>query len=691
MERVMRLNSSTIQETHRYEKCIADLRTVLALRSSWSGHSAARILQMLCDVLLHQVDLNFTFARLTPKVGADACEAFRYAKRRKPGSLSIASIPIGGRERIGTLIAGASRNGFPTELEQLVLDVAASQVCVTLQELFYEESRKLAIAEAQTAMHAWAAELNELARLHAFSTCLLDSPDEQTVLELMLDSIIELQQANFGNVQLTDPASGGLVIAAQRNFQPPFLERFALVRHDDQSACARAVRAGLRVIIEDVSTDEQFEIHRPVAAEAGFRALQSTPLLGHRGHLLGIVSTHFRNPHRPSHTQLRLTDLYVRYATQAIERKRAEEERGKLAAIVQDSSDFIGIASLDGQPIFVNEAGRRMVGLRSDEPLPGDLAAYIVQEDRERLRAQIMPAVEEAGFWDGEISLYRFDTGAEIPVLQHIFYIREPGDGRRVALATVCRDITERKRAQRAASQAQQELARATRILGMGELTASIAHELNQPLTAIIANGSACHRWIEREVPNLDEARASMHKIICDANRASEIIGRIRGLALKATPTREPRDINTIIHAVLAIMADELTRDHILLRLNLTDRMPRVFADHIEMQQVVLNLIMNSIDALRPVFGRARELLIISSTHEPAMIEVSVSDNGVGVAPQDLPRLLEPLFTTKPQGIGVGLAISRRIIESHGGSLRAMPNTGHGLTLSFTLPTIEAS
>jgi PAS domain S-box-containing protein len=718
-----RVNAFDARHIRRFEECVSDLIALLALSQTWSGHSAANALRTIGDALLRMLHLNFVRREqdraapwdlralntlLYPCLSESASTTCGViADPFNPGGLSIASIPLRACERVGTLIAAASRENFPNELQRLLLGVATNQACVALHKHVQVEAqrravtelhshvarRTVALIETNRELHIGkdelAAEHRGLARLHEFSTRLLEMPDQQSVIELMLDAIIDLQHADFGMVQLDDPERNGLVIVAHRNFPPAFLNYFALVR-ECGTACGCAARGGGMVIIEDIQSDERFSAHRQIAAEAGFRAVQSTPLIGHRGNLLGVASTHFRDAHRPSDAQLRLTDLYVRHATQAIERKRAEEERSKLAAIVENSSDFIGIASLAGKPFFLNAAGRKLVGLPSDGSIPDDIRAYVVAEDLERLATQIMPAVEQAGFWDGEISFRHFGNGTEIPVLQHVFFIREPNTGDRLALATVCRDMTDRRRAQRAVSQAQQELAHATRVLGMGEITSSIAHEINQPLAAIAANGNACRHWIDRDAPNIKEALSSLDKIVRDANRASEIIQRIRASSTKVAPLRALLNLNEVINEVLAIMAHEIARDHVVLRSHLADWLPAVSADHIELQQVVLNLVINSIEAMRPVTGRPRHLLITSVHLQPAAIKVSVCDNGIGVAPQHLARLLEPMFTTKSQGMGLGLSISHRIVEAHGGKLLVTANEDSGLTSSFTLPTLEA-
>ena len=221
-----------------------------------------------------------------------------------------------------------------------------------------------------------------------------------------------------------------------------------------------------------------------------------------------------------------------------LERNRTEEERYKLAAIVQNCFDFIGISTLAGKAMFVNSAGRRMVGLRDDEPIPREISSYVADEAQEQLKESLQ-VVEREGFWDGQTTFRHFPGGADLPVLQHIFYIREPNTGRRLALATVCRDISQRRRTELTLSKAQQELAHASRVLSIGELTASLAHEINQPLAAIVTNANAARRWLEQTVPNYKRAKLSLESIVRDGNRASAIIRRVRSFSAKhAVPIR---------------------------------------------------------------------------------------------------------------------------------------------------------
>lgn len=235
------------------------------------------------------------------------------------------------------------------------------------------------------------------------------------------------------------------------------------------------------------------------------------------------------------------------------------------------------------------------------------------------------------------------------------------------------------------ARRAQAELARMSRVVIMGELGASIAHEVSQPITAIAANGNAALRWLSASPPDQEEVRHAIDRIVKDADRAGEVIGRVRRLVARASPSRDRIDIVEAITEALALIRNEIRKNHILLRTELASDLPSVTGDRIQLQQVVLNFVINAIEAMGDVDLELRELLV-SAAADGKRITVSVRDSGVGVPPADLDRIFEAFYTTKPAGTGMGLAISRSIVEAHGGTVYAAPNFPHGAVFGFTLP-----
>ena len=247
------------------------------------------------------------------------------------------------------------------------------------------------------------------------------------------------------------------------------------------------------------------------------------------------------------------------------------------------------------------------------------------------------------------------------------------------------RTRAERSRAEHALREAQAELAHVTRVMTMGELAASIAHEINQPLAAVVTNANACLRWLTGPTPNLDEAQAAVARIARDGNRASDVIGRIRALVKKSATEQAHLDINEVIQEVLGLIQTEIRKNEVVLRMKLAPDLPRILGDRVQLQQVILNLMMNGIEAMSAVTDRSRDLLIRSCRYESDKVLIAVQDSGTGLETESLDHLFTAFFTTKPKGMGMGLAISRSIIEAHGGKLWASPNDGPGATFQFTL------
>ena len=251
-------------------------------------------------------------------------------------------------------------------------------------------------------------------------------------------------------------------------------------------------------------------------------------------------------------------------------------------------------------------------------------------------------------------------------------------------------EIGERQRADEALQKAQAELAHVARVMTLGELTASISHEVNQPLAAVVTNGQICLRLLALETPRPDDVRTTVERIVRDANRASEVIHRIRALAKRSEPQMIALDINEVIYEATLLVQREVLSHGVSLRTELASALPPVLGDRVQLQQVVINLLMNGVEAMAPITDRPREMLIRSQQHEAGQVLVAVLDSGIGLDSETAERLFSAFFTTKPSGMGMGLSISRSIIRAHGGRLWASPNTDHGAAFQFTVP-INAS
>ena len=267
-------------------------------------------------------------------------------------------------------------------------------------------------------------------------------------------------------------------------------------------------------------------------------------------------------------------------------------------------------------------------------------------------------------------------------------------DGMRTGgIANRTRALTDRKRADerlRASEQhlldVQMELAHVTRMTTLGEMTASIAHEVSQPLAAMVANAEACLSWLRCGTPGVDAACRSVEWIIDDGNRASEVIRRVRTLAKKTSLEKVPLDLNDVVREVIALVQRELISHQVSLRTELAPAVPEILGDRVQLQQVIINLVMNGLEAMQSVSDRPRELVIRSRQDEVYRVLVSVTDCGVGISAENADRLFNPFFTTKSSGMGMGLSICRSIMDGHSGRLWATANVPHGATFQFTLP-----
>jgi C4-dicarboxylate-specific signal transduction histidine kinase len=247
-------------------------------------------------------------------------------------------------------------------------------------------------------------------------------------------------------------------------------------------------------------------------------------------------------------------------------------------------------------------------------------------------------------------------------------------------------EMAERKRAEDAYYEAQAELARVTRMSAMGALAASISHEVNQPLAAVVTNADACMMWLSSDPPNLEEARAAVDSIAQQGTRASEVIRHVRAMFTKATPERTKLQVNDLIREVSLLIEGAALRNSVELQTELRADLPETTGDRVQLQQVIVNLVLNGIEAMSEVAGRPRRLVILSSVQNSDELLVAVRDSGFGIPPKNEKRIFDAFFTTKAQGMGMGLSISQSIIEAHGGRLWASGNSDHGATFQFTLP-----
>jgi len=287
-----------------------------------------------------------------------------------------------------------------------------------------------------------------------------------------------------------------------------------------------------------------------------------------------------------------------------------------------------------------------------------------------------------------EQALHQAKDDLELKVLERTAELRKANEDLFAEIAQHKQADEERKRAQEAYSKAQAELVHVTRVMTMGELAASIAHEVSQPLSGVVINGNTCLRWLAANPPNLDEARQTAQRIVRDGKRAGDLIARIRTLATKSSSTKEPVNLNQAIQDAIGLIQDEVWRKGVKLRTDLANDLSPVMGDRVQLQQVLLNLIKNGVEAMITVEERAREL-VIKTQNDEDQVRVEVQDSGIGLDEAIMQKIFEAFYSTKPEGMGMGLSISRSIVENHGGRLRATPNDGPGVTFQFTIPQYQ--
>jgi len=373
------------------------------------------------------------------------------------------------------------------------------------------------------------------------------------------------------------------------------------------------------------------------------------------------------------------------------ERQRAQEElresERNLRMLVEAIPGMVGIHSADGQNEYTNQRVLDYTGKTREEMVNEGWTSVFHPDDVDRVLITWFQSVASGEAHTFEFRLRRWD-GVYRWFQSHSEPLRN-SEGRIIRWYSLIVDIDDRRNAEEALRKTQFELAHVSRVTTMGELVASIAHEVNQPLGAIVTNGHACIRLLSRATPDLENSRAVIEHMIDDGLRASEVIKRIRNLSHKTPAEKTQLDINSAIREVIALVANDVRNGQVELRSELEADLPSVVGDRIQLQQVMLNLILNGKDAMSDLNASPRELTIKSSIDEKGEVVVAVRDSGPGLNPQEVERIFEPFFTTKAEGMGLGLSISRTIIEAHGGALWAERNKDKGATFTFSLPGCE--
>ena len=435
-------------------------------------------------------------------------------------------------------------------------------------------------------------------------------------------------------------------------------------------------------LTNSVQTDERVS-DKEWARREGMISFAGYPLLV-EGRTVGVIAMFARESLEQD--AIEALESVAPTIAQGIERKRAEDKlrntQRLIQAIFDNSSAVIHVKDLDGHFVLVNRKFEEVAGLRSQEILgktsfdlfPMNAAAFD-RGDRHVIETGSASETEEVLTTDGGDRVFLSTKR-----------LLSDETGKPYALFGISAEITERKKAEADLREMQTELAHLNRVMTVGELAASIAHEINQPLAAIVWNANAALRWLALDPPNLAKAHDSAELIIRDGDRAGHVIARIRAMLKKTSPSKTLLDVNEFINEVVALTQSEMVQHSISLRVELANGLPKVPGDRIQLQQVMLNLIVNAVEAMLSIEDRERALLITSGSFKDNGVRIAVTDNGPGIDPQGAHHVFDAFSTTKPEGMGMGLTISRSIIDAHGGRLWTEANDQYGATFQFTLP-----
>jgi PAS domain S-box-containing protein len=457
------------------------------------------------------------------------------------------------------------------------------------------------------------------------------------------------------------------------------------------------VRTKESVVLHDASSDTQFAAEDYIRRNHA-RSILCMPLLK-EARLVGVL--YLENslaPHVFTPDRIVVLKLLVSEAAISLENIRLYDElqdrEAKIRRLVDSNIIGIFMWNLDGRIIDANEAFLRIVGYDRDDLICGQLRwTKLTPTEWCDADARSIAELQATGTAHPYEKEYLHRTGSRVPVLIGSAMFK----GRSDEGVGFVLDLTDRKRAEGAVRESEQryrevqmELAHANRVAAMGQLSASIAHEINQPITAAVTFADAGLRWLCAQPPNLDEVQQALGRIRESGVRAGDVIDRVRALVKKAPPQKDSLEINEVILEVVALIGREFAKNGVSVETQLVESLPAIQGDRVQLQQVILNLLINAIEAMSAMSEGSREL-VISTARTDSGVLVAVRDSGPGLAPESTERLFESFYTTKPGGLGMGLSICRSIIEAHQGRVWAGANTPQGAVFQFTLPTFSSA
>jgi len=592
------------------------------------------------------------------------------------GDVSIVPLPLGLQGELGVIVAAAERTDFPRQTEALLLSVAANQASIGLQEARLLSHQKRVASELDQRV------VQRTAELAAVNDELKKELAERRLVEEKLgQEERELKRSEVRKAAIVDAALDCIVTIDHEGciteFNPAAEQAFGYRRDE-------VLRKHLADVIIPPSLREK---HRQGFAH--YLATGQARVLGKRIEMTAVHADGSEFPVELAITRIPLEGppSFTGYLRDITERKRAEQELRRSEAFLAEAQHLSRIGSFSWRvptdEITWSEQLYRIFQIDQDAQVTFELiGTRIHPEDLSVFQEHIERCRRNSSDLQLEFRLQMPDGAVKyVHVVAHI-----RGDHGQQEYIGAVQDVTERRSSEEALSKARSELSRVARVTSLGVLTASIAHEVNQPLSGIVTNASTCLRMLAADPPNVEGARETARRTIRDGNRASEVISRLRSLYGKKDPTIESVDLNEATREVLALSSSELQRNRVIVQQELADDLPRVAGDRVQLQQVILNLLRNASEAMSAVDGRSRQLVIRTEADEDGHVRLTVKDAGVGFTPQAADRLFESFYTTKNDGMGIGLSVSRSIIESHHGRLWAAPNDGPGSTFSFSVP-----
>ncbi|MGA8859375.1 MAG: PAS domain S-box protein [Candidatus Sulfotelmatobacter sp.] len=698
-------------EVKHLQRCINDLISLLALPAIWSGGDPSQVLHTLLDALMRMLRLDLVSVRLTDPVGEAPVEIVRLAEHRGPmplaheicealsqclrndsrkwppvlrnlmgeGAVAIVALPLGLQGELGVIVAAAERADFPRQTEALLLSVAANQASIGIHEARLLSRQKQVASELDQRI------MQRTTELAAANEELKKELAERRLVEEKLgQEERELKRSEVRKAAIVDSALDCIVTIDHEGciteFNPAAEHTFGYRRDE-------VLGRHLADVIIPPSLRER---HRQGFAR--YLATGEARVLGKRIEMTAVRADGSEFPVELAIARIPLDGppSFTGCLRDITERKRAEHELRRSEAFLAEGQHLGQIGSFSWRvatdEITWSAELYRIYELEIGVPVTIELIRSRVHpEDLSLIEKMKMVDQEREGGHDFEWHFRLLMPDHSIKHMHAVAHATRDQDGQLEYIASV-QDVTARKLAEEARDRARSELTHVARVMSLGMLTASIAHEINQPLSGIVTNASTCMRMLAADPPNVEGARETARRTIRDGNRASEVVTRLRALFGKKETTNESVDLNDVAREVLALSSSELHRNRVILQQELADDLPLVTGDRVQLQQVILNLVRNASDAMSGVDDRPRQLLIRTQRGEADRVILTVQDAGTGFDPQAVDKLFEGFYTTKNDGMGIGLSVSRSIIESHHGRLWATLNNGPGAAFSFSVP-----